>query len=80
MSDTAAKSDAAGVKTDGESAAPKLEGQALLDALANQLEFYFSKDNLAQDAYLVSQMNAEKYVNVDVIAGFKRVQGLTEDR
>lgn len=41
----------------------KLEGEALLTALKQQLEFYFSKQNLQQDAYLVSQVNTHKRSN-----------------
>jgi len=32
------------------------DGDALLTALKQQLEFYFSPQNLAQDAFLVSQV------------------------
>ena len=41
-------------KTSGDALAS--HAPALLDALKKQVEFYFSKDNLATDAYLVSQM------------------------
>jgi len=57
-----------------------LEGQALEDALKKQLEFYFSQKNLANDAYLTSHMNAQRYVPIDVIANFRKVKSLTEDR
>jgi hypothetical protein len=43
------------------------EGPALLDALKKQVEFYFSKDNLATDAYLVSQMNGSHFVPISTI-------------
>lgn len=36
---------------------PSAEGQELKDALKKQLEFYFSKQNLANDHYLISQVN-----------------------
>lgn len=52
----------------------------LLSALRTQLDFYFSKENLATDAFLVSNMNADRCVPIDVIIEFKRVQQLTQDR
>jgi hypothetical protein len=61
-------------------AEPKLEGQELFNALQNQLEFYFSRQNLSTDAYLISQMNSQKYVPVDVIANFRKVKSMTEDK
>lgn len=58
---------------------PQLTGEALNAALIQQLEFYFSKENLAQDAYLVSQMDAQQFVPVSIIANFKRVMALSTD-
>ncbi|KAF9394495.1 La- protein 4 [Podila verticillata] len=49
------------------------------DRLREQLEFYFSPSNLAVDAFLVSHMNAERYVPISVIADFKRVKAVTFD-
>lgn len=58
------------------------EGAALQEALRAQLEFYFSKSNLATDGYLLSQMNSHpnKSVPVDVICGFRKIKSLTEDK
>jgi hypothetical protein len=39
----------------------------LLEALRRQVEFYFSKENLATDQYLVSQMNAQHFVPISTI-------------
>lgn len=36
-------------------------GDELKQAIKSQVEFYFSKGNLANDAYLVSQMNSQMY-------------------
>ncbi|OQR94367.1 hypothetical protein ACHHYP_01407 [Achlya hypogyna] len=58
---------------------PQLVGAALKDALKKQVEFYFSKANLATDSYLVSQMNAQMFVPIDVILGFAKVKALSED-
>jgi len=58
----------------------KLEGEELVNALRKQLEFYFSRQNLPTDAYLRSQMDARHFVSIDIIAGFRKVKSLTEDR
>ncbi|CAH1788574.1 unnamed protein product, partial [Owenia fusiformis] len=47
--------------------------------LKNQLEYYFSRDNLANDSYLVSQMDGDQYVPIATIAGFNQVRKLTDD-
>ncbi|ORZ24148.1 hypothetical protein BCR42DRAFT_402344 [Absidia repens] len=47
--------------------------------LQRQLEYYFSRQNLANDTYLVSQMDPELYVPIATIAKFKRVQDITSD-
>eukprot|EP01117_Protostelium_nocturnum_P006583 TRINITY_DN2371_c0_g1_i1.p1 TRINITY_DN2371_c0_g1~~TRINITY_DN2371_c0_g1_i1.p1 ORF type:complete len:490 (-),score=145.19 TRINITY_DN2371_c0_g1_i1:479-1837(-) len=56
-----------------------LEGKELRDALKKQVEYYFSKENLVTDRYLVSQMNSETFVPVKVIANFKQIKNLTTD-
>lgn len=48
-------------------------------ALQQQLEYYFSKENLSRDPYLVSQMDSEQYVPIATIAGFEQVKKLTKD-
>ena len=45
-----------------------LEGEQLIAALRKQVEFYFSRDNLSNDPFLVSQMNAQMYVPITTIA------------
>lgn len=56
-----------------------LEGEQLKLAIMKQFEFYFSPENLANDPFLVSKMDAEKYVDLAVVAGFGKVKLLTED-
>uniref|UniRef100_A0A8C4Q0G0 HTH La-type RNA-binding domain-containing protein n=1 Tax=Eptatretus burgeri TaxID=7764 RepID=A0A8C4Q0G0_EPTBU len=53
--------------------------EELKDALKRQLEYYFSRENLAGDAYLLSQMDSQQYVPVETIAGFNLVKRLTSD-
>ena len=47
--------------------------------LLKQLEYYFSAKNLLTDNYLLSQMDADAYVPVALIAQFKRIKQLTRD-
>ncbi|TMW60838.1 hypothetical protein Poli38472_000880 [Pythium oligandrum] len=56
----------------------KLVGEELKKAIKQQVEFYFSRANLANDAYLVSQMNSQMYVPVDTIIAFGKIKQLTE--
>ena len=51
------------------------EGPALLEALKKQVEFYFSKENLANDTYLVSQMNSQHYVPISTILEVRCLHG-----
>jgi hypothetical protein len=44
-----------------------------------QVEYYFSRENLCQDSFLVSKMDAQHYVDVSIIADFKMVKQLTTD-
>ena len=47
--------------------------------LKNQLEYYFSRENLANDSYLASQMDGDQFVPISIIAGFNQVKRLTND-
>lgn len=51
----------------------------LKQVLLKQLEYYFSRKNLATDSFLVSQMNAELFVPVSIVAQFAKIQALTTD-
>lgn len=54
-------------------------GRELTPGGCLQVEYYFSRENLCQDAFLVSKMDAGHYVEVSVIADFKMVKQLTSD-
>ena len=41
--------------------------QNLIDAVRKQLEYYFSKENLQNDPYLTSQMDAQMSVPIAVV-------------
>ena len=51
----------------------------LRDQLQQQIEYYFSPQNLAKDTFLRSQMDGDHYVLVSLIAGFNCVRRLTQD-
>jgi hypothetical protein len=60
--------------------APAVRSEAeLRQALQQQLEYYFSKENLSRDTYLISQMDSEQYVPIATIANFEQVKKLTRD-
>ncbi|PAV75890.1 hypothetical protein WR25_05511 isoform D [Diploscapter pachys] len=47
--------------------------------LKAQLEYYFSRENLITDRYLRCQMDADQYVPISIIAGFRKIVQLTTD-
>uniref|UniRef100_A0A8D8LCX0 La-related protein CG11505 n=2 Tax=Cacopsylla melanoneura TaxID=428564 RepID=A0A8D8LCX0_9HEMI len=51
----------------------------LKQLLLAQLEYYFSRENLANDAYLLSQMDNDQYVPIWTVANFNQVKKLTKD-
>ncbi|CAO3680774.1 unnamed protein product [Rhizopus stolonifer] len=53
--------------------------ETLKSYILQQIEYYFSIDNLCKDLYLRSQMNVQGYVPFTLIAGFNRVKNLTTD-
>ncbi|CAE7259159.1 Larp4B [Symbiodinium sp. KB8] len=57
----------------------ELSGDELLASVRTQIEHYFSKENLTQDQFLVSQMNAQFFVPLRVVADFARVRAMTTD-
>ncbi len=58
---------------------PMMEEAALHQAIRKQVEYYFSRQNLSTDAYLVSQMNHDNYVPIATIVRFKMLSYLTTD-
>lgn len=57
----------------------KLPVEDLKVLLRHQLEFYFSRENLSSDTYLVSQMDGDQYVPIWTIANFNQVKKLTSN-
>ena len=54
-------------------------GDALLAAVAQQIEYYFSVQNLCKDLFLRGRMDDAGWIPIEVIAGFNRVRTLTTD-
>ncbi len=44
-----------------------------------QVEYYLSVENLAKDAYILGQMNAQGFVPLSVIGAFPKVASLTTE-
>lgn len=47
--------------------------------LLGQIEFYFSQRNLEGDFFLRQKMDGQGWVDISVVAAFKRVQNITRD-
>lgn len=52
---------------------------ALRGKIVEQIEYYFSNENLLTDRYLISQMDDQGWVPISVIADFKRVKRMCTD-
>ena len=42
----------------------------LKQMLTHQLEYYFSRENLTHDSYLMSQMDSDQFLPIGIIANF----------
>jgi len=62
-----------------ESSGPGLPMDQLKQMLQHQLEYYFSRENLAHDSYLMSQMDSDQFVPIGIIANFNQIKKLTSD-
>lgn len=51
----------------------------MLAMVRNQVEYYFSIENLCKDMYLRRRMDSQGFVSLLFIAGFKRMRELTTD-
>ena len=52
---------------------------AVKNKVKAQIEFYLSDKNRSSDVFLRSRMNEEGWVPIGLLAGFRRVQGMTHD-
>ena len=55
------------VKEQPSPSAANMTEEELLVAIRKQVEYYFSKENLQQDAYLTSQMDANMSVPLNIV-------------
>ncbi|XP_004233568.2 la-related protein 1C isoform X1 [Solanum lycopersicum] len=51
----------------------------LHNRIVNQIDYYFSNENLIKDIFLREQMDEQGWVPVTLIAGFKKVMELTDN-
>ncbi len=51
----------------------------ILGMVTTQIEYYFSIDNLCKDLFLRRHMDSQGFVFLSFVAGFKRIQSLTQD-
>ncbi|KAL2333835.1 hypothetical protein Fmac_015048 [Flemingia macrophylla] len=47
--------------------------------IVNQINYYFSNENLVKDLYLRRQMDTQGWVPISLVADFKKVKSLTEN-
>ncbi|KHN98526.1 La domain family [Metarhizium album ARSEF 1941] len=58
---------------------PPMWDSMMMAVLKNQIEYYFSIENLCKDMYLRKRMDSQGFVNLPFIAAFKRIRELTSD-
>ena len=59
---------------------PQGDLRYLIEMVNTQIEYYFSMENLFRDVFLRKHMDSQGYVFLDVIATFRRLQSLTQDK
>ena len=57
----------------------QIENGQILTMVTIQLDYYFSIDNLCKDVFLRKHMDSKGFVFLSFIAGFKRIQSLSQD-
>jgi len=53
--------------------------EQLVELVKNQVEYYFSKENLMGDPFLSSQMDAQMCVPISIVMKFAKLKALTQD-
>ncbi|XP_058066030.1 uncharacterized protein LOC131215656 [Anopheles bellator] len=66
---------------DGEEEAFETPDDETCERIVEQVEFYFSNDNILKDAFLLKHVrrNKEGFVSLKLVSSFKRVRQLTKD-
>ncbi|KAJ6839665.1 la-related protein 1A isoform X2 [Iris pallida] len=62
----------------GPAGLPNQDAQ-LMEDIRRQIEYYFSEENLVKDAYLKQKMDECGWVDLGLIASFRKVAALTKD-
>uniref|UniRef100_A0A3Q2U1F9 La ribonucleoprotein 4Aa n=1 Tax=Fundulus heteroclitus TaxID=8078 RepID=A0A3Q2U1F9_FUNHE len=57
----------------------QVSSENLRESLKKELEFYFSRENLSKDLYLMSQMDSDQFVPIWTIASMEGIKALTTD-
>lgn len=57
----------------------QMDDETLKERIRNQIQYYFSEENLQRDFFLRRKMDQQGYLPITLVAGFHRVQALTQD-
>ncbi|XP_041860553.1 la-related protein 4 isoform X2 [Melanotaenia boesemani] len=67
------------VTSDSKTEEQPISSENLRESLKKELEFYFSRENLSKDLYLMSQMDSDQFVPIWTIASMEGIKVLTTD-
>ncbi|KAM7404659.1 hypothetical protein PAMP_011986 [Pampus punctatissimus] len=68
-----------GSSVDSKTEEQPISSENLRESLKKELEFYFSRENLSKDLYLMSQMDSDQFVPIWTIASMEGIKVLTTD-
>lgn len=68
-----------GTSVDSKTEEAPISTENLRESLKKELEFYFSRENLSKDLYLMSQMDSDQFVPIWTIASMEGIKVLTTD-
>ncbi|XP_029012211.1 la-related protein 4 isoform X2 [Betta splendens] len=68
-----------GTSVDSKTEEQPISTEGLRESLKKELEFYFSRENLSKDLYLMSQMDSDQFVPIWTIASMEGIKALTTD-
>ncbi|XP_070695280.1 la ribonucleoprotein 4Aa isoform X1 [Pempheris klunzingeri] len=68
-----------GTSADSKTEEQPISSENLRESLKKELEFYFSRENLSKDLYLMSQMDSDQFVPIWTIASMEGIKALTTD-
>ncbi|XP_053675791.1 uncharacterized protein LOC128726036 [Anopheles nili] len=69
------------IHEDGEEGTFEIPDDEMCERIIEQVEFYFSNENILKDAFLLKHVrrNKEGFVSLKLVSSFKRVRQLTKD-